>query len=221
MKYIYHHLGLGDHIICNGLVRKLIKQNENFGLFVKPHNRISVEFMFRDLKNLTLINGDDNFVKNYLNINKINNDDLLICGFGVMPKCSWDQVFYAQHNIDFKERWDSFKIERDIDREQSLYDFLNPNDDDYVLIHNVGSDGVDRLNNNIINPNLKKIYVEKHTENIFDYLMLLEKSKEVHCVESSFHVLVDSLNLNTSLFFHTLTNGRGFEHKIKDKWNIV
>ena len=28
MKYIYHHLGLGDHIICNGLVRHFKETNE-------------------------------------------------------------------------------------------------------------------------------------------------------------------------------------------------
>jgi len=221
MKYIYHHLGLGDHIICNGLVRKLVNKSENFSLFVKPHNRHSVEFMFRDLPNLTFIEGDDDFVVRFKNLNNIENNDFLISGFANIPGLSWDQIFYAQHNINFRERWESFKVERDIERELSLYNLLNPNDEKFVLIHNMGSDGVNRINEKVINQNLKKIYVEKHTENIFDYLMLIEKSEEIHCVQSSFHVLVDSLDINVSKFFHTINNNRGFTHKIRESWKIV
>ena len=55
MNIIYHHLGLGDHIICNGLVRRLINNNETFGLFVKKQNVKNVEFMFKDLKNLKMV----------------------------------------------------------------------------------------------------------------------------------------------------------------------
>ena len=53
--YIYHHLGLGDHIIVNGLIRKLIKDDGLYFLFCKKHNVDSVEFMFKDLTNLKII----------------------------------------------------------------------------------------------------------------------------------------------------------------------
>jgi hypothetical protein len=221
MKYIYHHLGLGDHIICNGLVRRLINPDDKYSMFVKEHNKISVEFMYRDLTNLSFIVGDDSFVNKFISENNIEGKDLIICGFTWLANCSWDEVFYYQHNIDFKERWESFNVERDFNMEDYLYDFLNPNNEDFVLIHKIGSDGLDRINYDRINPNLKKIYVEKHTENIFDYLKLIELAKEIHCVESSFHLLVDSIDLNKNLFFHTVKNNRGFLHKIKNKWNIV
>jgi hypothetical protein len=221
MKYIYQHLGLGDHIICNGLVRSLIKPDEKYSMFVKPHNKISVEFMYRDLTNLSFICGDDSFVNKFINENNIKNTDLIIFGFEGHPNYSWDEVFYVQHNIDFKKRWESFNVERDFNMEDYLYQVLNPNNQDFALIHKAGSDDCDRINYDMINPNLKKIYVEKHTENIFDYLKLIELAKEVHCVESSFHLLVDSVDLNKNLFFHTLKRSRGFLHKIKNKWNIV
>jgi hypothetical protein len=221
MKYIYHHLGLGDHIICNGLVRCLINPDDKYSMFVKEHNKISVEFMYKDLTNLSFIVGDDSFVNKFISENNIEGKDLIICGFTWLANCSWDEVFYYQHNIDFKERWKSFNVERDFNLEDYLYDFLNPNNEDFALIHKIGSDGLDRLNYDRINPNLKKIYVEKHTENIFDYLKLIEMAKEIHCVESSFHLLVDSIDLNKNLFFHTVKNSRGYMHKIKNKWSIV
>lgn len=37
-----------------------------------------------------------------------------------------------------------------------------------------GSDGVDRINYDFVNDNLKKIFVEK-SETIFDYIKLIEK----------------------------------------------
>ena len=53
---IYHHLGLGDHIICNGLVREICNNSKNsFLLPAKKQNFQTVEFMFRDLKNLTVV----------------------------------------------------------------------------------------------------------------------------------------------------------------------
>jgi len=35
MKYIYHHLGLGDHIICNSIVRH----------FVETYHKVTVYFV--------------------------------------------------------------------------------------------------------------------------------------------------------------------------------
>ena len=55
--YIYHHLGLGDHIIVNGLIRKIIKDDGLYFLFCKKHNVDSVEFMFKDLTNLKIISA--------------------------------------------------------------------------------------------------------------------------------------------------------------------
>ena len=61
MKYIYHHLGLGFHIICNGLVRSLINFNERYVMFVKEPNLTFVKFMYRDLNNLEFEKRWSNF----------------------------------------------------------------------------------------------------------------------------------------------------------------
>jgi hypothetical protein len=221
MKYIYHHLGLGDHIICNGLVRALINPNEEYCMFVKQHNLTSVQFMYNDIKNLDFIVGDDGFVNNFIEKNKLDSKNLIVAGFGSMFGVSWDEFFYKQHNILFSERWDSFKIKRDFKREKDLFNHLNPKNENYFLIHSKGSDGVDRINYEKLNRKIKLIFVKNYTDNIFDYLYLIENSEEIHCIESSFHLLVDSLCLQNKLYFHTLTNRRNFTHKIKNNWTIV
>ena len=49
--FIHHHLGLGDHIICNGLVREFAK-SYNINLFCKSKNMYNVSVMFADVKNI-------------------------------------------------------------------------------------------------------------------------------------------------------------------------
>lgn len=223
MKYIYHHLGLGDHIICNGLVRNIVKKGGDYSLFVYRHNMESVKFMYRDLDNLSFIDTyDDGFILEFIKSNNVSEDDFIrISLTGWSREITWDQNFYFQHGVDFKERWDSFHVVRDEIREKKLYDLLNPEDEDFILIHNKGSDEIDRIDYFFIDDKFKKIYVESITENIFDYLLLIERAKEIHCIQSSFHHLVDSFDLNSNLFFHTKKINRGAPHKIKDKWRVV
>ena len=40
---IYHHLGIGDHIICNGLVRNFYKKHECIDLFCYNYNEKNQE----------------------------------------------------------------------------------------------------------------------------------------------------------------------------------
>jgi len=134
---------------------------------------------------------------------------------------SWDESFYTNCGINPNERWKKFKVLRDYEREKNLYNQLNPNDEKYILIHSAGSDDIDRINYSIINDNYKKIFVKKYTDNIFDFLYLIENAEEVHCVESSFHLLVDLVDLNDNIYFHTLQKSRGYAHKIINKWKIV
>ena len=62
---IYHHLGLGDHIICNGLIREYAKRFDTVKLFCKPQNVQTVLHMYDDL-NLELLIGDDDFARRYI-----------------------------------------------------------------------------------------------------------------------------------------------------------
>jgi len=113
----------------------------------------------------------------------------------------FDEFFYLQMNIPFKNRWEKFYVIRDKDSEKKLYQKLNPNNKKFVLIHKDGSIPR-RFNHEYPKNNYKKIYVENITNNMFDFLLLAEKAEEIHCVQSSFECLVDSLDLNKNLFHH-------------------
>ena len=56
--YIHQHLGLGDFISCNGLVRTLLKKvekNENLYLFTPSQYKEMISFMYRDEPKIKIV----------------------------------------------------------------------------------------------------------------------------------------------------------------------
>jgi len=221
MLYIHHHLGLGDHFVCNGLIREFAKSNHPIGLFCKHHNLSTVSYMYRDLQNVKLIGVNDD------NETLSTDAPCLRIGFTVSQmichayKITWDQSFYAQCGIDFMKRWSSFHFQRDADREQSVFSKLNPTQEKYALIHSLGSDGTDRLNRSAVDPALKAIHIQKGlTDNLLDYAMLIENATEIHCIDSSFKHLCDSFRLTAKAFYHNVP-ARGEQHQQQNGWILV
>jgi hypothetical protein len=52
---------------------------------------------------------------------------------------------------------------------------------------------------------MKKIYVEPLTDCMLDWCELAESAEEVHCIDSSFIHLAQSLNVKSG-FFHNIRN---------------
>lgn len=215
--YIHHNLGLGDHVICNGLVREFSKNYNNVFLFSKHHNYENVKFMYRDLDNLTIIRGNDLDAVNYITNNKLQNQYLRI---GHVKGYNFDESFYRQVNIDFEKRWDSFFIERDTKSEEIPFNELNPNNKPYALIHNIGSDGIDRIDYSKIDSTLKQITIPKKY-GFFDFIKLIENATEIHCIDSSFIHLVNSLNVDNKKFYHKNFINRGYNFKLKGEWTVI
>lgn len=211
MKYIYHHLGLGDHIICNGLVRSLVKETEQYTMFVKRHNLTSVSFMYKDLNNLTFLVGDDFYAKSYIKDNKIPQSDLIIAGFFRHPRSKqFDDSFYLQNNLPFTYRWEKFKCDRDLIREKKLFDFFDVKEKNYIFIHDDIDRGYEIDERSIVNKDMQIIRPKKNlTDNIFDYCYLMENSVESHFIDSSFKLTFDSYQLmKENIFYHiNLKNG--------------
>lgn len=203
--YLYTHLGLGDHIITNGLIRTLIsnKPKDQYISFAKYHNHESVSFMYRDLPNIYIqaVSSDadvDMFLADKSNVRRIGFSH--VNDYGHIP---FDLTFYRQMNIPYDMRWSAFRYKRGcIDREKKIYtDLTLCKSDQYIFVH-------DDPNRGTINPKYlegKRVIrpVVGLTNNIFDYVYTIENAKEIHCIDSSFMLLVDSLTyLKSPQFFH-------------------
>jgi hypothetical protein len=230
MEYIYHHLGLGDHIICNGLVRNLISKDEENYLFVKPQYIESVSFMYKDLHNLNLIPVKDDYaVVNYLKSNDIKDASITCYGgtpFGYYKhplSKEFDDSFYLQNNLSFDKRWTDFKCSRYIKREMELFNKYGVKEGEYVFLHEDVSRGFKIDRNKIIRKDLPIIEPKSElTNNVFDYTYLMSMSYESHFIDSSFRLIFDSYKLRTTnIFYHiNLLDGVIKDNTTKSQSNL-
>jgi hypothetical protein len=230
---VHHHLGLGDHIMCHGIVREYAKKYDRVGLFSHVHNYPSVSFMYRDLKNLTVIKGDDNFARDFIEKNKTATgpekyDEVKIIGFDLLDRdsgMSLERQFYKIAGVPIEKKWDSFYVDRDLKTEQALYDRLDPKED-YVFLHEDATRDF-TINRRKIDPKFP-IIVADHVvaPNFFDYCTIIEKAKEIHVIDSSFMFLIDCLqyeNPNQRLVIHRYAreNPKWKLPILKKNWEII
>jgi hypothetical protein len=218
MKYIYHHLGLGDHISCHGIVRHYCEIEDEVNLFVKPHNYENVKRMFKDIKNLNLLQGDDNFVKNYVNQNNIN-ENLIKVGFESLNSIeNFEYQFYKLSGVPVEYKHSKFFIERDYNTEIKLFNELNLISKEYVFLH----DGGFEIREEYLPKNMKIVKPDGY--GLFDWMYVIENAAEIHCIDSSFICLIDCMDLkNVPLYNHRYV--RNYSNNIKlftDKnWNYI
>lgn len=222
--FIHHHLGLGDHIICNGLVRYLAKNYgfENIALVVKKSNLNNVTRMFLDLAQVSFfaVDEDREFIEEYnSNLKSI---PLLRVGFEKCRNGDFDRSFYDSANVPFQERWNSWNLERDYEQEAKIIEELGINGD-YIFVHDTSSVGKYDLKIESKLPQIKpkKLDCEK---SMFDWIGVMENAKEIHCIDSSFMHIVDSYKFENDKYYHTikttvLRNGIGFS--LQNNWRTV
>ena len=199
-------MGLGDHFTCNGLVRHYYKQFDKIYLFCYKHFENNIKFMYRDLPNLDTIGlNSDIEVDEYISKNNLQ-DKLIKIGFDKSRALqhqveTFDEGFYLSENLPFSLRFDEYFVKRDMEKEMELYNTLNPNDDDFIFVHEDPERGM-FLDKNRIRQDLKIIGNDKRFL-IFDYIHLISKAKEVHVMQSSLKDMINSYSFpNTKFFLH-------------------
>ena len=235
--YIYHHLGLGDAFLCNGIVRTYADKYPFIFVFAKPHNAKNVSHMYRDLKNLKVIALDDAGVKFFMMMNpEIKGiSKYLIVGitsewfnnFNSGKYESFDHGFYVAANVPFEDKWNKFYLRRDFESEKNtFYKLLGLKDgEEYLFVHD------DQERGRFFKPEYinKGLRVIRPTDfkniGIFDFIYIIEHAKEVHVMNSSFSCLIDTMQIyNDNLYYHEYARtdmGDNPNHKFKMKWNLI
>lgn len=197
--YIHHHLGLGDHLICNGIVREMTTHYDEIFVCCKKHNVENVKFLFRDCSSVQILSiQNDTEAINELAKYK-EEERLQIGAFGKdwNQQESFDQIFYQQAGIPFSKRWLPFV--RDLDKERNVFESLKL-PEEYIFLHEDPEEGY-LINRSLIKGNFPIVCIDKSIP-FFDYGIVIENAKEVHCMESSYRLLTDVLNPKGQLFFH-------------------
>lgn len=232
--YIYHHLGMGDHILCNAIIRTYAEKYDKVYNFAKPHNYNNVAYMYRDIKNFKLIALDDAQTKFFMMMNP-NNKYLVV---GITPEWfynldvlklyeSFDHGFYLAASVPFEDKWNKFYFERDLEKEKdAFYNKLGLKDDEPFLFVHDDTERGRHFKKEFIDNKLKTIRPVDHKNiGLFDFIYTIEKAKEVHVMNSSFSCLIDTMQIyNDNLYYHEYARtdmGDNPNHKLKLNWTIL
>ena len=202
---ILHHLGLGDQIMLNGMVRHFA-ENENVNIFVKQNHEKSVEFMYKDIRDRVNIIPIDNVNPSYIRSKIPKGSRVLpLATYGMndatwnvyTSATNWAHGVYLQAKVNPLYMYSKFKIVRDPSSEIQI------NKSDYIFVHddhernrhiNINSDKfIYRPHSKIVDK--KNLFFESNNYNIFDYVSLIENANEVHCIDSSYAWMIEMMKL--------------------------
>ncbi len=209
--YVYHHLGLGDMIHCNGMVRFLLEKldpNARIHVFCKVRNSAMVCWMFRDDPRIVIeqvTEADKERIQVDRVMHERRSSNLFVVGHSALraleaafPKDFFDILFYRQAGIPYKVRYSHCFWERDEGEEDRVFRKLAPSCE-YVFVHDDPTRGYRIDTSSMTMPVIRNDV----TESIFHLGKVLENARQVHCMESSIRCMLESLDLSrTELFYH-------------------
>lgn len=209
---LYHHLGLGDHFICNALVVEVSKHYNNVHLVCWARNLPTVQHLYSDFPNIT-IHGIDTEPQDVIALSNSLGLPVIAVGFEHCDLKDFESSFYRQLGLDPDIQYTGFCVPRDLDRSYQMYnEWCAKNGPAYIFVHDTSS--VEKYNL-IINSDLPRYTVEKtQTRDLIDYVIMLCEAKEVHVINSSIAALVWPLLRQgrikaEKIFYH---NARSLNH---------
>jgi hypothetical protein len=185
--------------------------------------------MYRDLApRVKIIALDDREVARFMQISPDNN--YLVIGHKALherlvkePNKRFDSVFYEMAKLPLESKWNEFCIKRDRNREEEVVDLLGLRNKEFIFVHDDASRNLSITKN--LPKDIKIVRPDRMDISIFDYLGVIERAREVHCIDSSFMNLIDCIQLRTqALFFHKYVKihlvGEGGTPTLKLPWEI-
>ena len=214
---IHHNTGVGDHLLCNGLVNYMSNTKKVY-LICNIKNFSSIKYLYSENKNVKILpilrnnriehlllklarklfNSSSNNSEKLLSkiYSKIIGVDVLYVGFDDVTYPEWDKSLYKAADINFKIRYSFFKLPRKLPRKPRKIP------EDFIFIQDVSSQGRYDLK---IDSEKEKIYIgETKTKNFFENLFFVYNAKEIHCIDSSLVHLIESIEpkKEQKLYFH-------------------
>lgn len=203
----YIHLGIGDHIICNGLINELTNRFRYIHLPVKKPHMQNIRYLYKNNPKVKVFQiehlSEIKDIKQYAKNNRL---EVLKIGFK-KRKPPFNVSFYEQLNFDYSVSYEAFKLPHEQNKEKLLTEHLMNHfgiKNNFQLVHNESSFGKTDLK---INTELRPIFVNKETDifnNIFFYKNIISLADEIHCLDSSFLHLVERVPTEGKLFFHEI-----------------
>jgi|LakMenE18May11ns_1017448.scaffolds.fasta_scaffold9956975_5 hypothetical protein len=219
--FLKHHLGLGDNIVHNGMVRKICEDFKDYQINLpsKPNNYDNVRFMYRDNPNINVVMVSNDFEMNkHISSTKY---DKIISSYLIDQNTYdyskyYDDAFYLQAGYDPNIKLSHFHLERDIDEENRVFKelILDNGIVDYIFVHEKKEDSI-IINRDKIENNLPIIYADKKYKT-FSLLKVIERAKECHIISSSFLSLLMCYKLNENVYAHMYSDRSELSEYVKN-----
>ena len=136
----------------------------------------------------------------------------------------FDQYKYQIAGVAFNLKWTlSSCITRDLDREKAFKETLKL-PARYALTHSTGSSfraNIDRKMLNFIDPAVELIEITEKTDNIFDWLTVIEEAEAVICIDSVFANLIDAMNIQGPKLYWMRRSQWDLTPVMGNAWNII
>lgn len=230
---LHHHLGLGDHFTCCGLVNTLSEKYDKIYLPCKERNFETVQCLYSENSKVELLkivgeeHGEVNIFSNQLNL------PVVRVGFVPLDLKNYHMKFYDMVGVEFKKRYLNFKLPKDIKGSEELYQSVVNTYDEYILVHDNSSEQSEYYMDlfewrNGENSHLPIIKItDKITKNLLQWIKVIQHAKEIHVVPSSVFFLVDSIQseLTSDLYYHNVRPS-GYTFMVNNdfnehRWNVV
>ena len=223
---------MGDHILCNAIVRANAEKYDKVYVFSKPQNVKNVAYMYKDNPKIKPLPFDDDQVKFFMRMSPSNNYLIIGHNRDYFQKLNngdyeFDEGFYIMANIPHEDKWDKFYFERDLESEKrAFYDKLGLKDsEEYLFVHDDKERGR-FFKDQYVNKGIKIIWPTDHKDvGLFDFIYTIEHAKEVHVMNSSFSCLIDTMQIyNDNLYYHEYARtdmGNNPNHKFRMNWNLI
>jgi len=214
--YFNGPLGLGDSFVVSGLVHYYADRCVEMHVPALPKFFDTIKCLYQDHSHIKVIPiSNDQEEDSYCYENRLSKiiriplQHTIVRGFDIHPV--WDMQWYANHELPFGLRYTNFRLPAYVEGAEELYQQLSDNEP-YILLHRYTGDHPDGLPINVSTfraanqmPNFKIIEIDHTiTGNMLQFIKLIERAQEIHCVPSSFHCLVDSVKTQARLFFHDI-----------------
>ena len=206
---LHHHLGLGDSIVCNGIVNYLSKQYSKIYLPVKRSIYETLSYLYSENEKVNLFEiSNETREEDIYNFAINKKIKILRVGYSNVKDVPFNLAFYKQLNLPYRYTYKHFFLPGSINKEMQLKEHLinyyKVDPSNYSLVHNeyhwpggiFELDKIDKKNT---------IYVTKESDlfnNLLLYRKLIEDAKSIHCINGSFLHLVERVKTDAKLFYH-------------------
>ena len=211
-------VGLGDSFVYSGIVNHFADRCNELHVPAQPKFYKTIKTLYQDHPNVKVVSleSNDNHIIQYTQAHSLSRilptflAHTVIRKFQIIPM--WDIQMYSNFELSFGLRYSNFRLPGYISGSEELYQTLS-NGKPYILVHRYTGDNPEGMPINILafrrNAGLQEdiniIEIKECiTEDMMQFTKLIQCAKEIHCVPSSFHCLVDSIDTPANLYFHDI-----------------